>query len=171
MAGDPGLAALVARWEERLSPLADDSQSVAPPPDVWRRIDAATRPKNTGKSGQYTVREDAEAWTQLLPGIRIRLLHVDEARRMRTFLARLEPGARFSNHVHPADHDEELYVIEGEMSYDGVPVRAGEYHFVKGGVVHELTSPRAHSSICAHRSTSSEREVIMVSCGLADHAA
>lgn len=36
---DPAFAALVAEWQERLDPLGD-SFAEAPPPDVWRAIDA-----------------------------------------------------------------------------------------------------------------------------------
>ena len=37
---DAALAAVVARWEERLMPLADGVQAVAPPRRLWRDIEA-----------------------------------------------------------------------------------------------------------------------------------
>jgi anti-sigma-K factor RskA len=41
LAHDPALAAEVAFWEERLSGLTAGVASVAPPPDVWSRIESA----------------------------------------------------------------------------------------------------------------------------------
>jgi anti-sigma-K factor RskA len=38
MAHDPAFAALVARWDEMLSPMASDVEEIAPGPDVRRRL-------------------------------------------------------------------------------------------------------------------------------------
>ncbi|NCU11099.1 MAG: hypothetical protein GXC70_02880 [Sphingomonadaceae bacterium] len=38
---DPDLAALVAQWEARLAPLADELEAVPPAPHVWQRISAS----------------------------------------------------------------------------------------------------------------------------------
>src|SRR5215470_6461153 len=40
MAGDPGLARLVAAWAERLAPLDAAMQAEEPPQSVWRMIEA-----------------------------------------------------------------------------------------------------------------------------------
>jgi anti-sigma-K factor RskA len=39
---DPAFAAAVRAWEARLAPLADTVAPVAPPPELWGRIAAAT---------------------------------------------------------------------------------------------------------------------------------
>ena len=44
LARDPGFARAVAAWQERLTPLAALAAPAAPPPGLWRRIDAATMP-------------------------------------------------------------------------------------------------------------------------------
>ncbi len=41
---DPALAEAVARWEARLAPLTALAAPEAPPPDLWRRIEAALDP-------------------------------------------------------------------------------------------------------------------------------
>ncbi len=41
LARDPELAALVAQWEGRLAPLADELEAVPPAPQVWQRISAS----------------------------------------------------------------------------------------------------------------------------------
>jgi anti-sigma-K factor RskA len=48
MAREPALAAEVAFWEERLSPLADAVEPALPPPDVWSRIDSAVTAETAG---------------------------------------------------------------------------------------------------------------------------
>ena len=48
---DPAFANLVAAWEQRLAPLAEEIATVAPPPHVWDRIAAALpepRPQGAG---------------------------------------------------------------------------------------------------------------------------
>ena len=48
---DPTFANLVAAWEQRLAPLAEEIATVAPPPHVWDRIAAALsepRPQGAG---------------------------------------------------------------------------------------------------------------------------
>ncbi|MDE8345179.1 MAG: anti-sigma factor [Acidocella sp.] len=42
-----GFAALVQSWERRLMPLAETTPELPPPPQVWRRIAAATRANST----------------------------------------------------------------------------------------------------------------------------
>ncbi|HEY5279805.1 MAG TPA: anti-sigma factor [Pseudolabrys sp.] len=49
MAREPTFAALVAAWEERLSPWAAEIGEVAPPPQVWEKITAAL-PQERGRS-------------------------------------------------------------------------------------------------------------------------
>jgi anti-sigma-K factor RskA len=41
-ARDAGFAAMIADWQDRLQPLTLLAPAVAPPPDLWRRIDRAT---------------------------------------------------------------------------------------------------------------------------------
>ncbi len=44
MRGDPGFARAVASWQARLAPLARLADPIAPSPDLWARIEAATAP-------------------------------------------------------------------------------------------------------------------------------
>lgn len=44
VAADPAMAGAIAAWQARLAPLARTLDPVAPPADLWARIDAATRP-------------------------------------------------------------------------------------------------------------------------------
>jgi anti-sigma-K factor RskA len=44
LAGDPGFARSVAAWQQRLTPLAAHVSPVAPPAQLWRRIEAGIAP-------------------------------------------------------------------------------------------------------------------------------
>jgi anti-sigma-K factor RskA len=44
LAGDPAFARSVATWQQRLTPLAAHVAPVAPPTDLWRRIEASIAP-------------------------------------------------------------------------------------------------------------------------------
>lgn len=43
---DPAAVAAVATWQDRLSPLLLTVPEVAPPPTLWTKVDAASRPAN-----------------------------------------------------------------------------------------------------------------------------
>lgn len=45
LARDAGFAAAVARWRTEIEPLVETAAAVAPPGDLWRRIDAELSPK------------------------------------------------------------------------------------------------------------------------------
>lgn len=54
---DPGLAADIAQWEDRLGPLATLIAPVTPPPQLWARLALAT-----GIGGAPAARRPARAW-------------------------------------------------------------------------------------------------------------
>ena len=59
LASDPRLGRLVDEWAERLAPLSGDVATVTPPPEVWRRIEAAIAPPAPSAAGAPGV---APAW-------------------------------------------------------------------------------------------------------------
>jgi anti-sigma-K factor RskA len=50
---DAALAAAVARWEARLAPLTALAAPEAPPPDLWRRIEAALAPAPPARAAPW----------------------------------------------------------------------------------------------------------------------
>lgn len=86
------------------------------------------------------LRSNEGEWQDLLPGIRIKTLHVDRQQGMQTSLWRLAPGARIPPHPH--HKDEECLVLEGSISHDGAAYNAGDYLFTRPGMRHKsFTSP------------------------------
>ncbi|MEZ5450222.1 MAG: cupin domain-containing protein [Thiolinea sp.] len=63
-----------------------------------------------------------------------RLLHQEGDSGLLTYLARLDPGFEMSGHPHP--FDEECIMLEGELWFGDLHLKAGDYHFAAKGVYH-----------------------------------
>ena len=53
LAREPAFAAMVARWDERLTPWTAAIDEIAPPPQVWERIAAALPPQREARAGLW----------------------------------------------------------------------------------------------------------------------
>lgn len=72
------------------------------------------------------------------PGIEAQRLYVDGVRRTATMLIRMAPGASYPAHRHGGP--EECYVLQGELAFDDVHMRAGSYLRAEAGSVHRVQS-------------------------------
>lgn len=79
-----------------------------------------------------TVSHEAGKWLETGPGNSIKILRTDE--KSMSMLVRLEPGATFPQHYHPAD--EETYVVEGETYFGDIHLVEGDYHLAPQGTTH-----------------------------------
>jgi anti-sigma factor ChrR (cupin superfamily) len=68
----------------------------------------------------------AANWFEISPGIQGRLLHVDRAQNRQHLLIRMAPGALYRPHAH--DADEQTLVIEGDLSFGDLALKAGDFH-------------------------------------------
>jgi quercetin dioxygenase-like cupin family protein len=119
-------------WVEALRP-------VGAPPGLRDRVIARVRVEQP-PTALRTVRAGEAGWTEFMPGIRFKVLHRDEKGRASSLLARLDPGVTMPPHIHGAN--EECLVLEGEITYGNLTVRAGDYHFAPEGAEHEALSTR-----------------------------
>lgn len=86
------------------------------------------------------VRAEASGWRQFLPGIELKLLHLDKAQGIQTALWRMAAGARIPPHPH--GQDEECFLLEGNLEHDGQRYGAGDYMVAPAGSRHgAITSP------------------------------
>ena len=99
---------------------------------AWRRW---TRPRRCGsvcstRRGSQRATPcgpPTRSWVDTgLPGIRARVLAVDQARSLVTLVIRAEPGAVYPSHKHHGP--EECFVISGSVVIDGRVLRAGDFH-------------------------------------------
>ena len=140
---DPDLAAEIAYWHERFVPLVE-SVDIEPPPELFDRIrqairaDAADAADAAGAAGAelpgtVTVRAAEGQWERLARGIERKVLHSSPDGRI-TYLVRGQPGARLPGHDH--SEDEEIFVLEGELTIGTVTLRAGDFHRARRGSPH-----------------------------------
>jgi quercetin dioxygenase-like cupin family protein len=89
--------------------------------------------------GFEVVSSQQQQWKTLaLPGVTLALLH--DRGGERTLLLRMEPGAAFPRHVHPAG--EQLYILEGSAEIGGQQLGAGDYLYTAPGAAHSVASVR-----------------------------
>jgi anti-sigma factor ChrR (cupin superfamily) len=130
---DPTLADEIARWDDAFAPL-HASAEVAAPPEMFARIQTAIASRSRLLPGTLTVRAAEGLWEEVGEGVERKLLWAKGPNNRETFLVRMAPGARYGRHEH-AD-DEECYVISGDITFDTLTLRGGDYHLARRGVAH-----------------------------------
>jgi len=136
-AADPDLAAEIAFWNERFTPLLD-AVDVEPPAHLFDRIKAAIRTHEPEPVPErrapdtLTVRAGEGRWEGIAGGIERKILWRHEGRI--TYLIRGQPGARLPGHDH--DADEETYVLEGDLTIGDLTLARGDFHLARRGFHH-----------------------------------
>lgn len=69
-----------------------------------------------------------------IPGIASKILYIDPARKYSTSLVRMEPNSVYPSHRH--NDIEEVYLIEGDLTVEGVRMRPGDYCRSEPGTIH-----------------------------------
>lgn len=130
---DPAFAAEIARWDDALATLASDAEA-PPPPGLFDRIQRTIATRSRLLPGTLTVRADDGLWEAIGEGLERKLLWTKGPNNRETFLVRMAPGAHYGGHEH-AD-DEECYVISGDITFDTLTLRSGDYHLARRGAPH-----------------------------------
>ena len=133
LAADPGLRNAAEAWQKKLATL-DSAGNEPVPSGAFEKI--LTRIDEAGMSlpGTTTKRAADAEWQQHSEGIVIRVLKVDGRRGQQTLLVKMQPGAIYKSHSH--DIDEECLVIEGDLQFGDLVLRAGDYHLATSGALH-----------------------------------
>lgn len=132
---EPAAAAAVAAWQTRLAPLAEGPPD-SPPARVWEGLAQTIAPADL-----ITVRADQGAWHELAPGVHRKDLHEDPVGGTRSFLLRFAAGARLDAHDHAGD--EYCMMLEGDVRFDDLELRAGDFHLAPRGTPHGPAISRA----------------------------
>lgn len=86
-------------------------------------------------SNQMTVaRANEQRWRKFLPGVAVKVLHVDAGKGVQMALWKMDPGAHIP--AHPHGEDEECYVLEGNVEHRGERFQAGDYMLAPAGSRH-----------------------------------
>lgn len=113
-----------------LSALAPEAE---PPAGLLDAIEADI--EREAPDGARTVRAEGGRWVRRMPGVWMKVLNDDPARGRCTYLLKCDPGAVVPEHEHHGD--EELFVIEGDISFGAMRLGPGDFHFARMGTVHE----------------------------------
>ena len=109
------------------------------------------------KDGLRFVRGELTPWVALpVAGVEVKLLSADVERSMTTQLVYMAPGASYPNHRH--GDTEDLYVLQGDMTVSGVPMKAGDYCRAEPGSTHTEINSRDG---CVFISTTSTRDQLL----------
>ena len=84
--------------------------------------------------GTSTLRSSDGTWTDLSPGVRLRILDEDPVARTRTYLVSMESGATVTEHPHT--QEEQCLVLEGEVWVGDHLLRSGDWHVAQPGSHH-----------------------------------
>jgi hypothetical protein len=139
LAVDSTLRNRVADWQSRLQRLDRDEGNEAPL-ELFERIMSRIDAEGIQLPGTVTIRSASADWLEYSPGITYRVLKVDPELRRQSLLVRMQPGALYKSHAH--DVDEECLVIEGDLRYGDLILRAGDFHLATPGMSH----PTGHTS-------------------------
>ncbi len=143
-AGDPRYVHEVAACRAVADDLAWAARPAAPPPAARDRVlarIAALEAPVIEQEGLRFVRGGQSGW-QVGPiaGFETRTLRLDEAGGRLTLMARLAPGAVYPAHRHRGV--EEIYLLEGELTINGIVMRAGDYCSADADSLHDgIRSP------------------------------
>ncbi len=133
------------RLLERLSEAPREKQGVTGGLDrTWRRWSAelpAGASTEGLAEGMYAVAGDVDAWEPVgIPGIEVKRLAVDPARRTATMLVRMAAGTSYPPHRHAAV--EECLVLSGDLRVGERELRAGDFQISQTNSVHPVQSTR-----------------------------
>jgi len=84
-----------------------------------------------------TLRLKDDGWREVLEGVFVRRLYLDEKSGVATSLVKMLPGARLPKHRHLGI--EQLLVLEGDCHIHGQVLGPGDYHHAPAGSIHEVT--------------------------------
>jgi len=111
--------------------VAEAIEPVAPPPALKAQILSAVR---NVPQGSTLVRKDEGTWSSAAPGVKVKTLAFDRARRTATLLMSFEPGAAMPEHDHHGP--EQSYVVSGSCHIGSVYLRTGDFHTAPAGSHH-----------------------------------
>ena len=130
---DEALRAQVEYWEGMFSGLPGEEAEPLPS-GMFEKILDRIEGEGANLPGTLTKRAAAATWLEISPGIKGRVLHIDRAQNRQYLLIRMAPGASYHPHSH--DADEQTLVIEGDLHFGDLELRAGDYHVATPATSH-----------------------------------
>lgn len=131
LAKTPGDLNAARRVEEGLGALTVLAGDAVPSDDLFTSIEAQL--DSEAPEGARTVHSDSGKWFERSSGVWCKILN-EGADGGSTRLLRCEAGSIIPGHRH--DHDEELFVLEGEIQFGALRLSTGDFHLAKASSLH-----------------------------------
>lgn len=112
--------------------LLESINPIAPP--LGLRAKVLDRARATTAGGHFITVRQQEGWSELIPGVSVKVLFVDPHAATKSFLLRAAPGTCLPEHEHHGD--EECMVLEGSFTLGDLTLRAGDFHCAPKGSTH-----------------------------------
>jgi quercetin dioxygenase-like cupin family protein len=131
------------RSYSEVASLIGESVPATPPERLRKRLllEVSQSPRLPGilfnQNGLLIARSDELRWQTLAPGIFLKPLYEDPARKFNTSLVRMDAGAHYPSHNHAAI--EELFMLSGDLRVENQLMRAGDYCRADSGSIHGET--------------------------------
>ena len=135
LARNLGARQLVAEEREVATLLGSVVSVVAPPPGLRDRLMRRVADYEELKPASEVRTFDGGWRTTGLPGIDYKPLYHDKKSGMFTQLMRMEPGARYPQHMHY--DDEQCLVLQGDVRWRESRYLQGDFVTISAGVLHQ----------------------------------
>ncbi len=130
---DAGLRRSVERWQEAFASLhVTGGESLRT--DSFQSVLGQINSEGSNLPGWITQRAAEACWVAIAEGVAYRVWREDPAAGRRAVLLRMQPGAVYQSHSH--EIDEECLVIEGDLHFGDIELRAGDFFVALKGTVH-----------------------------------
>lgn len=103
-----------------------------PAPEVAMRIKTKLMQRAQADVHQFVFANQGE-WKTVFAGVQIKLLH--KAGKHKAFLLKLAANTSIPAHAHA--HDEESFVLQGNVTIEGIMCHVGDYHYALAGSEHQ----------------------------------
>lgn len=132
--GDPALATAVEALERRLAPLVAVLPPEAPPSGLFERLLLRIETEHVPLPGTTTWRADRYDWQLIAEGVETAVVWRNPKTNRVSSLLRMQPETHYTGHDH--DDFEECLVIEGDLAFGELVLKAGDYHVAPPGRSH-----------------------------------
>ena len=165
LAGNPALRAEVDTFREATGWLGAAAPAAQPAPGLRSRLIAEARPAPPRspeillqREGLLILRTSQMAWKphRWIPGVDVRTLNLDRESGKVSSLLRIQAGSSLTRHRHAGE--EELFVLEGQVEINGIPMGPGDYCRADPGSVHQPSRAITDAVILVRSSLHDEYE-------------
>lgn len=133
-----GLDKEISLVERLYSGLRRNDELEIPATDIWSRITSAIAREEAALANVFIEDYRSGSWQDYAPSIETKTLWSDKA-----ILIRCNPGAVEEEHDQPADEDEHILVVAGDLNVGGRIFSTGDYLRVPASAVHKkMTTER-----------------------------